>query len=102
MKKGRFDIWFSISRIFFLAVIKDINDHDPVFEKNEEIRFTVPEEENPGYFVGRVEANDPDEGKNGRVFYYIIAGNDGKWFSIDKTYGNIYTKKKLDRYAKNF
>ena len=88
---------FQFHEFFFLAVIKDINDHDPVFEKNEEIRFTVPEEENPGYFVGRVEANDPDEGKNGRVFYYIIAGNDGKWFSIDKTYGNIYTKKKLDR-----
>ena len=35
-------------------------------------RFTVPEEEEPGYFVGKVEANDPDEGKNGRVFYYII------------------------------
>ena len=24
-------------------------------------------------------------------------GNDGNWFSIDKSYGNIYTKKKLDR-----
>ena len=32
----------------------------------------MPEEEDPGYFVGKVEANDPDEGKNGRVFYYII------------------------------
>ena len=44
-----------------------------------------------------MEASDPDEGKNGRVFYYIINGNDGKWFSIDRTYGHIYTKKKLDR-----
>ena len=61
------------------------------------IRFTVPEEEDPGYFVGKVEANDPDEGKNGRVFYYIIDGNAEKWFSVDKTYGNIYTKKRLDR-----
>ena len=68
-----------------------------LIKKNEEIRFTVPEEEDPGYFVGRVEANDPDEGRNGRIFYYIINGNDGKWFSIDKTYGNIYTKQKLDR-----
>ena len=33
-----------------------------MFEQNEEIRFTVPEEEEQGYFVGRVEANDPDEG----------------------------------------
>jgi hypothetical protein len=50
-----------------------------------------------GYFVGRVEAKDPDKGKNGRVFYYIVSGNDGKWFSVDKTYGNIYTKQKLGK-----
>ena len=108
---------------FVSIVIKDVNDHEPMFKTNEEIRFTVisrifflniffreinfnfnffllhqvPEEEDPGYFVGRVEASDPDEGKNGRVFYYIINGNNGKWFSIDRTYGHIYTKKKLDR-----
>jgi hypothetical protein len=57
------------------------------------IRFTVPEEEDPGYFVGRVQAKDPDKDKNGRVYYYIVAGNDGRWFSVDKTYGNIYTKQ---------
>ena len=32
-----------------------------------------------------------------RVYYYIVAGNERNWFSIDKSYGNIYTKKKLDR-----
>ena len=26
-----------------------------------------------------------------------MAGNEGRWFSIDKSYGNIYTKKRLDR-----
>ena len=31
------------------------------------------------------------------MYYYIVDGNDGNWFSIDKSYGNIYTKKKLDR-----
>ena len=90
----------SFETLRFVTVrIKDINDHEPVFDtsKVEDIRFTVPEEEEPGYFVGKVEAQDPDEGKNGRVFYYIIDGNDQKWFSIDKTYGNIYTKQKLDR-----
>ena len=48
---------------FVTIVIKDMNDHEPMFKTNEEIRFTVPEEEEPGYFVGRVEASDPDEGK---------------------------------------
>ena len=84
---------------FVTVKIKDVNDHDPRFDisDQEDIRFTVPEEEDPGYFVGKVEAYDPDEGKNGRVFYYIIDGNEDKWFSIDKTYGNIYTKQRLDR-----
>ena len=47
--------------------------------------------------MGRVEAKDADEGKNGRVYYYIVQGNEERWFSVDKTYGNIYTKKRLDR-----
>ena len=52
---------------FVSIVIKDVNDHEPMFKTNEEIRFTVPEEEEPGYFVGRVEASDPDEGKNIKI-----------------------------------
>ena len=80
------------------VVIKDINDNEPKFPEDQGlIRFTVPEEEDPGYFVGRVQAKDPDKDKNGRVYYYIVSGNEGRWFSVDKTYGNIYTKQKLDR-----
>jgi hypothetical protein len=84
---------------FVTIMIKDINDHHPAFQAGNEddVRFTVPEEEEAGFFVGRLKAQDPDEGKNGRVFYYIVAGNEGKWFSVDKTYGNIYTKQRLDR-----
>ena len=36
------------------------------------VKFTVPEEEEPPYLVGRVEAEDPDAGRNGRIFYYIL------------------------------
>jgi len=77
---------------FVTIVIKDVNDNEPKF----------PEEEDPGYFVGRVQAKDPDKDKNGRVYYYIVAGNEGRWFSVDKTYGNIYTKQKLDREERYF
>ena len=86
---------------FVTVMIKDINDNDPKFPESATgdnmVRFTVPEEEDPGFFVGRVKADDPDEGKNGRVFYYIIGGNDEHYFSVDKTYGNLYTKKRIDR-----
>ena len=88
---------------FVTVIIKDINDNGPKFPESisgggdNMVRFTVPEEEDPGYFVGRVRAEDPDAGVNGRVFYYIIGGNEGHFFSIDKIYGNIYTKKRIDR-----
>ena len=86
---------------FVTVNIKDINDNDPKFPESvaagNMVRFTVPEEEDPGFFVGRVRAEDPDAGVNGRVFYYIVGGNEGHYFSIDKIYGNIYTKKRIDR-----
>jgi hypothetical protein len=83
------------------VMITDVNDNGPKFpvgvSEDRMVRFTVPEEEEPGYFVGRVEAEDLDEGPNGRVFYYIVEGNSEGYFSIDKSYGNIYTKRKIDR-----
>ena len=52
---------------FVTVVIKDINDNLPMFPSTlTDVRFTVPEEEKPGYKVGRVEASDADEGQNGR------------------------------------
>ena len=87
---------------FLNVIVEDIDDNSPKFppaltSDNNIIKFTVPEEEKPGYVVGRVEAVDPDAGKYGRVFYYITKGNEGSWFSIDKTQGTIYTKQILDR-----
>lgn len=83
---------------FLSIVVEDIDDNTPRFPADSTvIRFTVPEEEKPGYFVGRVEAVDPDAGQFGRVYYYVVRGNEGGWFSIDKTQGTLYTKKQLDR-----
>jgi len=91
---------------FLNVIVEDIDDNTPKFppaltSDNNIIKFTVPEEEKPGYVVGRVEAVDPDAGKYGRVFYYITKGNEGSWFSIDKTQGTIYTKQILDREERN-
>ena len=85
---------------FLTVVVTDVNDNAPVFPTGSEVaRFTVPEEEEPGFLVGRVKAEDADEagGPEGRIYYYIVEGNEDRWFSIDKTYGNIYTKQKIDR-----
>ncbi len=90
---------------FVTVVVTDVNDNAPMFPPEESsgadgiARFTVPEEEEPGFLVGRVRAEDADEAgvSDGRIYYYIVEGNEERWFSIDKTYGNIYTKKKIDR-----
>ena len=100
---------------FLNIIVEDIDDNIPTFLASgagksrssiavggapgsiASAKFTVPEEEEPGYLVGKVDAVDPDEGKHGRVFYYILRGNEGSWFSIDKTQGTLYTRRKLDR-----
>ena len=87
---------------FLNVVVEDIDDNSPRFplsltSANNVLKFTVPEEENSGFVVGRVGAVDPDAGRNGNVFYYIVKGNEGSWFSIAKSQGTIYTNKKLDR-----
>merc|ERR1712106_1180370 len=88
---------------FLNVLVDDIDDNSPRFpfsyteERNNIIRFTVPEEEKAGYLIGRVDAVDPDAGKFGEVFYYITKGNEGSWFSIAKSQGTIYTNKVLDR-----
>ena len=87
---------------FLNIVVEDIDDNSPRFPLSltsggNVLKFTVPEEEKAGFVVGRVEALDPDAGRFGEVFYYIVKGNEGSWFSIAKSQGTIYTNKVLDR-----
>ena len=87
---------------FLNIVVEDIDDNSPRFppsltSANNVLKFTVEEEEAAGFVVGRVEAVDPDAGRFGDVFYYIVKGNEGSWFSIAKSQGTIYTNKVLDR-----
>merc|ERR1719394_1989263 len=87
---------------FLNVVVEDIDDNSPRFpptltSANNVLKFTVEEEEDAGFVVGRVEAVDPDAGRFGDVFYYIVKGNEGSWFSIAKSQGTIYTNKVLDR-----
>ena len=91
---------------FLSVVVEDIDDNTPKFmtslgDNANVARFTVAENKDPGTFIGRVDAVDPDAGKFGRVFYYIVSGNEGSWFSIDRSQGAIYTKQKLDREERN-
>lgn len=78
-----------------LVNVTDANDNAPVMEAAI-YNATVPEEEYPPLFVGKVSAKDRDSGENGQVSYYLV--NDfTETFIIDSDNGEISTNAKLDR-----
>ncbi|KAG5343409.1 CAD87 protein, partial [Acromyrmex heyeri] len=73
----------------------DTNDNVPQFY--EEYNFHVSENRPKDYFIGKVTAEDKDEGRHAKVYYYIEAGNEGYAFYMDKSDGSIYANKSFDR-----
>lgn len=83
------------SVVQLLVNVTDANDNAPVMEAAI-YNATVPEEEYPPLFVGKVSAKDRDSGENGQVSYYLV--NDfTETFIIDSDNGEISTNAKLDR-----
>lgn len=83
------------SVVQLLVNVTDANDNAPVMEAAI-YNATVPEEEYPPLFVGKVSAKDRDSGENGQVSYYLV--NDfTETFIIDSDNGEITTNAKLDR-----
>ncbi|KAM9785927.1 cadherin-6-like [Neosynchiropus ocellatus] len=70
------------------VVLKDINDHAPVFSQESYVA-AVPERSQWGTSVVRVAATDPDEGMNAKIFYDIRGGN--RYFSVDHETGLVRT-----------
>lgn len=50
----------------------DTNDNVPHF--NEQYNFHISENRPRDYFIGKVTAEDEDEGRHAKVYYYIEAG----------------------------
>lgn len=75
--------------------ISDVNDNKPVFNP---VSYTKAIAEN--IEIGRtllaVTATDQDEGLNGNVRYFIVAGDDNFDFAIDPSSGVIRVQKNLD------
>ncbi|XP_078469911.1 cadherin-7-like [Lampetra planeri] len=61
--------------------LEDVNDNAPLFPQGT-YRASVSEAAVPGMTVGRVRAQDADEGDNARVDYRIVAGDRAGAFSI--------------------
>ncbi|PNI63253.1 DCHS2 isoform 3 [Pan troglodytes] len=75
-------------------VILDVNDHNPTF-----MSFPiahVKEDVTVGSLVHHITAHDPDEGRNGKVTYSILSGNENMTFMLDESSGLLTTTCPLD------
>lgn len=74
------------------VVILDVNDHSPTF-----LSFSiahVKEDAAVGSWVHHVTAHDPDEGRNGRVTYSLLSGNENMAFRLDESSGICHCQLK--------
>ena len=53
-----------------LITVKDVNDNAPEFPQTNFI-YSLSEDVSPGSLVVKIEADDKDEGKNGKVNFFI-------------------------------
>ncbi|KAJ1523428.1 hypothetical protein ONE63_001290 [Megalurothrips usitatus] len=86
-------------RVLSINVI-DANDNNPEFPRGPSTmpyHFSAPENAPPNVKIGRVEAQDPDEGLYARIYYYLIRNSGPGLFSIERTDGTLYTNATLDR-----
>lgn len=86
---------------FLSIILKDIDDNKPVFVLGEsvdyEYNFEVNENNLPNTLIGKLKAEDADEGENAKIYYYIIRGNENNIFSLDRHDGSVYVLVSLDR-----
>uniref|UniRef100_A0A8C2ZQ62 Protocadherin-16 n=1 Tax=Cyclopterus lumpus TaxID=8103 RepID=A0A8C2ZQ62_CYCLU len=64
------------------VVLQDINDNEPVFERN---FYNVSIKENTA--PGTLTAYDPDSGENGRITYKTVPGGASPYFTLNKDTG---------------
>lgn len=75
--------------------VVDTNDLDPFFAPS---RYTfVVEEDAPLHrSVGRVRAEDADEGVNGEIYYRLLGPTEGATFAVDPVTGELTLTRPLD------
>lgn len=84
------------STAFLIIHVNDVNDHEPIFEKNE-YSAVLGETVLIGTYVAGISATDEDTGVNSDIYYAIVSGNDKRWFDIDVHTGLITTSHTLNR-----
>ncbi|MFT7803874.1 protocadherin-16-like [Arapaima gigas] len=88
--------WGSVTARIFVT---DENDNGPVFSSPPAV--SVMEDQPVGFVVLYIMARDADKGENSRVFYRILAGNDGGKFNLNPNTGSLSILKPIDREEQN-
>ncbi|CAD6197559.1 unnamed protein product [Caenorhabditis auriculariae] len=91
----------------FKLVVKDVNDHAPVFEQHwltlkclqRWYRVRISEDTKIGFEMLKVTATDADGGDNGRVGYRIAPDGDSRVVDVDANTGVVKLVRPLDREA---
>ncbi|XP_068133139.1 protocadherin-23 [Hyperolius riggenbachi] len=76
-------------------IVQDINDNNPSFLSS--AAASVMEDAEIGLLVHRVAAEDPDEGRNGKITFHITDGNSEGMFLLDEITGWLTLSSTLDR-----
>ncbi|ERE89900.1 protocadherin-16-like protein [Cricetulus griseus] len=80
------------------VTVLDVNDESPVF-KQLTYKTSVKENQSPGVFVARVEAEDSDSGVNSKLQFEIMPGPAFGLFEINPDTGDVVTTVTFDREA---
>lgn len=87
--------WFETLR-FLTVLLVDVNENHPEFpDASNPYRFFIAENSPRDIRIGKIQAyyDTPDP----KIYYYMMLGNEDGAFYVDKTTGDIYTNKTLDR-----
>lgn len=86
---------------FLTILLVDNNEGNPEFpDASNPYKFSVPENGERDVRIGKIQALVHESGRekeNHDIYYYVLLGNEDGAFYIDKTSGDVFTNKSLDR-----
>lgn len=86
---------------FLTILLVDNNEGNPEFpDASNPYKFSVTENNARDVRIGKIQASESGrerEKENHEMYYYILLGNEDEAFYIDKTSGDVFTNKSLDR-----
>ncbi|KFM79704.1 Cadherin-87A, partial [Stegodyphus mimosarum] len=90
---------------FLTVILLDVDDNSPEFPRTQTTNpyvFTLEENLPINFPIGQVLAQDKDVGENALIYYYIVDGNFGGNFRVEKTTGVLRSNTSFDREEREY